>query len=167
MDASEFQQFGSSTPKFSLVGINTFARFIGNYDGDTCTLVIPVHGQHYKFNVRLLGIDTCEIKSKNAKCKELAIQARNRVFQLATSCEFDNKWTRKQLAAAMDATVHMVWIECSDMDKYGRPLVRMFTPTDRTLSFQDTLIGERLACSYDGAAKMTEEQQVNQLTKDE
>jgi endonuclease YncB( thermonuclease family) len=158
-----FQQFGSATPKLSLHGIKTFARFLGNYDGDTCTLVIPFHGQCYKFNVRLLGIDTCEMKSKNVKCKELAIKARDRVFQLATSLHFDAKWTRKQLAANMDATIHLVWIECAGMDKYGRPLVDMYQPADLAHTFQDTLVSEKLACAYDGESKMTDEQQIASL----
>ena len=103
------------------------------YDGDTCYVSAPVlPGKLSKMSVRVLGIDTPEIKGKCEKEKELALigrQTANELFRAATKIEFkDLKW-----------------------DKYGgRVLSNVYL--DGKL-YSNILIEKGLARPYDGGAK--------------
>jgi len=103
------------------------------YDGDTCYVSAPVlPGKLSKMSVRVLGIDTPEIKGKCEKEKELALigrQTANQLFRAADVIEFkDLKW-----------------------DKYGgRVLSNVYL--DGKL-YSDILIEKGLARPYDGGAK--------------
>ena len=52
-------------PFFSLNGYKTWAKCVKIYDGDTATFAFYYNKTYYKFRVRLAGIDTAEIKSKD------------------------------------------------------------------------------------------------------
>lgn len=54
-------------------------RVIKVYDGDTITIGTYVYGTAYRFSVRLLGIDTPEMKGPH---KDKAILARDELYQL-------------------------------------------------------------------------------------
>jgi endonuclease YncB( thermonuclease family) len=103
------------------------------YDGDTCYVSAPVlPGKLSRMSVRVLGIDTPEIKGKCEKEKELALigrQTANKLFRAAKTIEFkDLKW-----------------------DKYGgRILSNVYLDG---LLYSDILIDKGLARSYDGGAK--------------
>ena len=103
------------------------------YDGDTCYVSAPaLPGKLSKMSVRVLGIDTPEIKGKCEKEKELALigrQTANQLFRAADKIEFkDLKW-----------------------DKYGgRVLSNVYL--DGKL-YSDILIEKGLARPYDGGAK--------------
>lgn len=157
-----FRQHGGSTPEFSMNNIKTPARVVSVYDGDTLTVVLPVLSSFFKFNVRMLGIDTCEIKSKAPKNKELAYRARNRLFHLITGRIIDESWKRKQVDEFLEANVYLVNMHCLEFDKYGRLLAFVYptSPADPAMSFSDTLLRERLAYAYQGDTKLTEEDQV-------
>jgi endonuclease YncB( thermonuclease family) len=70
-----------NTPVFSLDNETHLAKVVDIYDGDTLTCAIFIFGKFYKFNVRLSGIDTSELQSKNY---QKALQARMRLFDLVT-----------------------------------------------------------------------------------
>ena len=103
------------------------------YDGDTCYVTMPALPKSLsKMTVRILGIDTPELRGKCSKEKELAMQARifaNRTFREARVIEFkDLKW-----------------------DKYGgRILSNVYL--DGYL-YADMIINEQLAVPYDGGKK--------------
>lgn len=159
-----FDTVGTNFPEFSLAGLKTYARVISIYDGDTITLIMPFAGMYYKFPVRVNGIDTCEIKSKNAENRQIAFRARNRLFELVTGSPWTGpeNATKAQMETVLKKNVHLVWIECDELDKYGRVLgtVRA-TPNDQ--SFADILVASRLAYHYGGATKLTEEEQLKLL----
>ena len=74
-------------------------EFRGNlcYDGDTCYITMPALPQSLsKMSVRILGIDTPEIKGKCSKEKGMALLGRkfaNNLFKNARDIEFKNlKW---------------------------------------------------------------------------
>jgi len=52
------------TPEFTLNGLNTKGRLVNIIDGDSVSIVLPVFNNFYKYNIRLSGIDTCEMRSK-------------------------------------------------------------------------------------------------------
>jgi len=60
------------------------AEYVGNYDGDTVTFnlynVPPVFGD--KMKVRIAGIDTPELRSRNACEKKLAQKAQKKLHEL-------------------------------------------------------------------------------------
>lgn len=161
MDKERFRQYGGATPPFSLAGMQTAARVVDVYDGDTMTCVVPLHDQYYKFTVRLAGIDTCEVKGKN---KEHALRARSRVLELVTGAAVtaDAVSTRKKVQALLDRDVHLVWLHCQEFDKYGRLLAEVREGPDQK-TFSQILIEEKLAYAYQGDTKLTEEEQVKQL----
>lgn len=103
------------------------------YDGDTCYVTapsLPVPLQ--KMSIRILGIDTPEIRGKCEKEKKLALEARafaNKMFRDASSIEFANL----------------------DWDKYGgRILADVYIDGK---SYKDEIINTGLARPYDGGTK--------------
>lgn len=103
------------------------------YDGDTCYVIAPTLPEPLqKMSVRILGIDTPEIRAECDEEKKLALKARelaNKLFKDATKIEFANlKW-----------------------DKYGgRVLVDVYLDGR---SYKDEIINSGLAKPYDGGTK--------------
>lgn len=160
-----FQQYGGkTTPFFTLNGLKTYARVCSVYDGDTITVVMDINGSFLKFKCRLMGIDTCEIKSKNAANKELAVKARNRLIELITKGKRVEDAKKKDVEMILEEEVHLIWVHCLEFDKYGRTIIECYASPDSTTSFNQMLVDERLAYKYEGDTKLTEEQQVALLT---
>lgn len=167
-EKAKFASFGINTPEFTFAGRKLWARVVSVYDGDTVTLVFPVvDGCMSRFSARLHGIDTCEMKSKEAANKELAVKARNRLLELITGSAVSATaaLARKDIVAMLEKEVCLVWIECLEFDKYGRVLVKMYAAPDTSgvRSFADTLVDEKLAYPYFGETKLTERDQVTHL----
>ena len=156
----ELKYFNNDTPFFSLNGIKTFARVVSVTDGDTITLVIPLFDKHFKFQVRINGIDTCEIHSKDQEIKDKGLKAKYRVIELLSAKDVKDILciTRKKIIEIFNNFVSIVWVECLEFDKYGRLLANVFID-NKTRSISDILVDEKLAYKYDGTAKLTEEQQ--------
>jgi endonuclease YncB( thermonuclease family) len=162
------QHGGKNTPQFTMNGVSLYGRICDVYDGDTVTLILEVDGTYRKFKARLNGIDTCELKSKSSKNRELAHKARSRLIELITDSHntsttmYPNKKDTKQL---FEDNVYVVWVKCYEFDKYGRVLVDLFLDEDCTKSFSEILNEEHLAYVYQGDTKLTEEQQVQALVE--
>eukprot|EP01043_Picozoa_sp_COSAG02_P007236 COSAG02_NODE_214_length_28689_cov_34.895523_10_plen_360_part_00 len=110
-------------------------RVVKVYDGDTITLaaMIPCMSQNpFKFSVRLRGIDTPEMKTKDEDEREAAVIARNAVASM-----IDGKVVR---------LVHVT------TDKYGRLLADVVVP-GHSMSLSEWLIERRHAVAYDGGTK--------------
>ena len=103
------------------------------YDGDTCYVIIKALPEKLeKMSIRVLGIDTPEIRGKCAEEKELALKARifaNKVFRSANKIEFKN----------------LQW------GKYGGRLLSDVYLDDKLYS--KMIIDEGLARPYDGKTK--------------
>jgi micrococcal nuclease len=103
------------------------------YDGDTCYVLAPSLPEPLqKMSVRILGIDTPEIRGECEEEKKLAYEGRefaNRMFREAEKIEFANL----------------------DWDKYGgRVLADVYL--DGKL-YSDEIINAGLARPYDGGTK--------------
>ncbi len=120
----------SKVAKFSLNNHVYQAKVVSVYDGDTITVVFKFAGTFYKWNCRLNGIDTPEMKSKNAAEKQQAIKARD--------------FLREQILGKI------VEITCQEFDKYGRLLV---TVKYSDININDLMITEGFAKSYTGGTK--------------
>ena len=136
-----------AAPDFSLKGYASWARVVSVYDGDTIKVVMPFYDKSYRFSLRLMGIDTAEIKGGS----NMALKARNRLVQLITESDCE-RWTKKQIEGMLMNTVFLVWVECLDFDKYGRVLARVSLVEGGT-SFSDILVSEGLAHVYNGGTK--------------
>lgn len=158
-----FRQHGGTTPLFSLNGIKTWVRVIDVYDGDTLTCILPVFDQYYKFQVRMMGIDTCEIRSKNKANKDKAQQARDRLIHLITQSP-QKITSKKDIDLLFEKEVYLVWLHCLEFDKYGRLLGAIYLSDTASESFSEILIREKLAYAYTGDTKLTEEQQLQILS---
>lgn len=145
-------------PLFSLEGTKTHARVVSVYDADSITVIIPFAGTFSKFNIRLFGIDSPEMKSKIAEVKEKAVKARERVINLITGGKAANL-SKKELQYYLGANITLVYIECFDQDKWGRTLAKVYLKEGEAKSVSDILVDEKLAYPYFGETKMTEEQQ--------
>lgn len=125
----------NSIEDFSFKGRYT-ALISSIYDGDTIRCIFVFRGGLTKVSCRLYGIDTPEIRTKNEEEKVAGYKARDRLIELCLdkkiSCEFLHN------------------------DKYGRPLVILFSDHNR-LNFADSinqqLINEGHAVFYNGKKK--------------
>lgn len=153
-----FRPHGYATPAFSLDGRESYARVVSVYDGDTMTCVLPLHDTFYKFNIRMYGIDTSEMKSKLGDNKERALAAKRRVLTLL-GYPAAKGLTKKEVQAFFEDNVVLVHLRCHEFDKYGRLLARVFLSPEATVTFSDILIQEGLAYAYFGDTKRTEDEQ--------
>jgi endonuclease YncB( thermonuclease family) len=148
-------------PLFSLDGHNCESKIVSIYDADTCSAIIELNGKFTKFKLRLVGIDSPEIRPlksvvdrdnviKKAKC------ARNRLVQLVTDQEIDcdKQYTKKELQEIVDKSKKLIYIECGGFDKYGRLLATLYSKsTDKKKSVNNLLIEEGHAYAYNGGTK--------------
>jgi len=161
MDHHDFSQHNNNnTEFFTLNGLNTYARLVDVYDGDTITCIIPLFNHFYKFHIRLSDLDTCEIKSKNEELKHKALLARQKIIDIV--CENNNldlHCSRKDIQKYLLDNVFIVWLECLSFDKYGRLLANVYKSEDDTKSFSSILIDLHLGYHYDGGKKLNEKEQ--------
>ena len=147
MSKEDFRQFGGSTPELSINGLKCYGRLIDVYDGDTVKVILPTFNSYYKFTIRLNGIDTCEIKSKDKILQDNGIKARDRVLELLTN---NKKNTKKDIKNLLESEVFLVWVECFENDKYGRILANIYKDENEKKSISEILLEEKLAYSYEG-----------------
>lgn len=142
-----------NAPSFSLTGVYP-CRIVSIHDGDTFTGVIPFGQSYYKFSIRIAGIDTAEITSKNTFLKMKAVMARDKLFGLFTNTNIDTTlWKKSDYENYFMNHVSIHRIQCEGMDKYGRVLAKVY-------NFGDILINLNLAYKYEGKTKLNEEDQL-------
>ncbi len=144
---------------FSLNNINTIGKVVEIYDGDTCKIIVVFNNGLYKFNCRLNGLDTPEMKpslNKPNRDQEItnAHKCRNRLVQLSTDCEcpINNILKKQDCQTLIDTNKKIIKIQCHEFDKYGRLLVTLYD-NDNNKSINQILIDESYAKSYDGGTK--------------
>ena len=152
-----------NTPLYSFEHKQVWARVLSVHDGDTITCVIESFpGLFFRYNVRLDGIDTSEMTSKDTVLKDFAELARNRLIAYITdgAVQLDKNvhYTRNTIIQKLESDVYLVYLACSKMDKYGRILAQVYknAPAAAALeseSANDMLIREGYALPYDGGKK--------------
>jgi endonuclease YncB( thermonuclease family) len=136
-------------------------KIVELYDGDTCKIILPVNNVFYKFNCRLSGIDTPEMKpaiTKPNREKEIVMAktARNELFKLIclnNKCLENINITKKKIETTLIENKNLVTVKCLEFDKYGRLLVELYG-TDPTKSFNQILVEKNLAVEYNGDKKI-------------
>ena len=155
-----FINHGINTELFSLNGIKTYARLVDVYDGDTCKIVFKLFDKYYKFNVRINGIDTAELYSKNKLLKEKALEARNRTLEFLSSgkIKVNINTSSNDIQTLLDNNIIIVHVNCMEFDKYGRLLVDLQDLNFK--SVRSVLLEEKLAYKYVGDTKLSDEEQI-------
>jgi endonuclease YncB( thermonuclease family) len=109
---------------------------ISVYDGDTITIACNMHWDKYtayKFNVRLAGIDSPEIRTRDNDQKKVAIIAKKYLESLILNKK--------------------IILNDINYDKYGRILANIYLPENQDIPISNLLIQKRLAVVYDGGTK--------------
>ena len=114
------------------------AKVVKVYDGDTVTIATNLYGEIYRFSVRLNGIDTPEMKSKNENVKLRAQKAKNALSSLV-----------------LDKIVELKNV---GYDKYGRILADIYI---ENIHVNNWMIAEGHAIEYDGGHKTEPEYWIN------
>jgi micrococcal nuclease len=135
-DCKLLEQYSSKTNKFTLNGHKTYAKCVHVYDGDTIHAVfkLPNSAECHKWVIRLMGIDTPEMKSKNAVEKAKATETRDYLKKMILD--------------------KIIVLDCLEFDKYGRLLANIYlegTPGEKSIN--QTLINNGYAKAYDGGTK--------------
>jgi endonuclease YncB( thermonuclease family) len=124
----------------------------------TNSVVIKFNDQYYKHSVRLIGIDSCEIKSKDEQNKKNAELARNKLYELVTNTKLEPKlnlksYTRNEIRKLLNSNIYLCYLKIKCLDKYGRFLANIYSNEDCLESFSDIMLKEHLAYKYDGDTK--------------
>ena len=156
----DFINHGINTELFSLNGIKTYARLVDVHDGDTAKVVFKIFDKYYKFIIRISGIDTAELRSKNDFLKQKSLEARNRVINFLSNdtIKIYNDTSSKDIQNLLNQNLIIVYINCFEFDKYGRLLVDLQNINFESIS--SVLINEKLAYKYEGDTKLSEEKQI-------
>jgi endonuclease YncB( thermonuclease family) len=126
-----------NTPFFTLEGKEYLCKCVKVYDGDTITVVfkpfeIMLLNSIYKYNIRLAGIDTPELKTNNIDEKKKAVYVRDLLREKILD--------------------KFVVIKCGKFDKYGRLLADVYDE-NKTEHINKWLIDGGFANVYDGGTK--------------
>lgn len=156
----DFSKYDIKTPEFTLNGTCTNGRLVDIIDGDSLSIILPVFDNYYRYSVRINGIDTCELKSKNQENKTLALQARSCLLKLVTGKDYPTTLSRQEIKQILNENVFVVYLKCLDFDKYGRLLAEIYT-TGSHFCFSQHLLDNKLAYKYTGKTKLTETEQLD------
>ena len=121
-------------PLFSKCVDNTEveAKIVSVYDGDTVKAIFPLNGVLYKWNCRLTGIDTPEVRTSDKLQKQFGYIVRDKLRD-----KILNK---------------VVTLKCQDLDKYGRLLTQIHI---NDICINQWLIDQGYAFTYDGGTKQS------------
>lgn len=117
---------------FSLDGYETKAKIVKVYDGDTVHAVFKMFDKYYKWNCRILHVDTPELRTKDLEEKKRGYECKEKLAALILD--------------------KVVLLNCSKFDKYGRLLVEITVP-ETGVKIHEYLISEGLANKYEGKTK--------------
>lgn len=120
----------SDVPFFTLKGLQTKAKVVHVYDGDTIHLVFEFLGKLFKWHCRIAHVDTPELKTKDTNEKKLGYMVKEKLTEF-----IGNK---------------VVDINCLDFDKYGRVLAEI---TCEGVRVDEWLIQNGYAHKYEGKTK--------------
>ena len=128
----DWEKVDNKTELFSLEGLEILAKVVDVYDGDTVKCVFPIHDKLYRWNCRLTGVDTPEIR---------------------TRCKLEKQHGYKVRDCLREKILNkVVYLRCGDFDKYGRLLIEILC--DSCL-INDWLIENDYAFAYDGGTKQS------------
>ena len=129
-----------NTDFFNLAGESHLAKVVKCYDGDTMHCIFMHDNKYQKFNVRMYGYDTAEMRPSRSLPDEVRSDIKNRALL-----------AKKRLQELILNKI--VIVECLGFGKYGRLLanVRISEEDDRTVN--QIMIDEGHGKEYFGGTK--------------
>ena len=130
----DWNRVDDSVEMLSFKGQRINCKVVSVYDGDTIKVVFPIIGtgsmKLYKWNCRINGVDTPELRTRNALEKQHGYLVRDKL--------------REKILGKV------VFVVCDSFDKYGRLLINVFVDG---LDISKWLIDNEYAFKYDGGKK--------------
>jgi endonuclease YncB( thermonuclease family) len=149
-------QYDNTTKLFSLAGLRTWCRPVEMYDADTLMVVFPFNKDDvHKIIVRVNGVDSPEMRSKDTTVQAWAVKARNRMLSLIAPgvFEVDGSYTKKDIVRLLKENMSIIWLHALDFDKFGRLLGDLYQTADDKETIQSTCIQEGYCKAYFGKTK--------------
>lgn len=136
----ELEKCDNTVQLFSLDGEYKLCKVVDIYDGDSCKVVFDLNGCLTKWNVRMEGYDSPEMRiSKNDPDREekklKAIEAKNYFKNLVMNND------------------QLVYIKCGHFDKYGRLLGKIYLNKSDQISVNELMIDHEYGYIYNGGTK--------------
>lgn len=140
-------------PELGLTGMRR-VRLLETHDGDTMKVAVVFRGKVVKVSVRLLGVDTPEVRTKNPAEKAAGVAARDFVaaWALPGRMNVGGRYTEAALKETYAATRVMLDVDFKGADKFARYLGRVYKDGE---CLNDLLISSGHAVAYDGGTKPT------------
>ena len=136
----ELLKYDNKTPLFTLKDKLKLCKVVDVYDGDTCKVVFRLNKKIHRWNIRLDGYDTPEMRPSKSKA--------NRDEEIAAA-----KRAKEYLKSLVMNDDQLVYIKCGEFDKYGRLLGVLFINKDDKESVNQKMIKEGHGYEYHGGTK--------------
>ena len=141
-NSTNLSKCDNNTPMFSLEGEMKLCKVVDIYDGDTCKVVFKLKDKLYRWNVRMNGYDSPEMRVSKSNprrddIKQKAILARDYLSSLVKN---ENQ---------------LVYIKCGEFDKYGRLLGTLYINKNDNVSVNDMMIKNGHGYNYFGGTKIS------------
>lgn len=130
----------NDTPEFSLKDRYKLCKVVNIYDGDTCKVVFSLNNELHKWNIRMAGYDTPEMRPSRSDPNRDAEKAAAII-------------SRDYLKSLIMNENQLVYIKCGDFDKYGRLLGEIFINKGDETSVNQMMIDGEYGYQYGGGTK--------------
>ena len=137
---SQLNKCDNKTPLFSLEGKIKLCKVVNVYDGDTCKVVFRLNDTIHRWNIRMTGYDTPEMRPSRSKP--------NRDEEIKAAKE-----ARDYLKSLVMKENQLVYIKCGEFDKYGRLLGELFINKNDLISVNRMMIDAKHGYVYNGGTK--------------
>ena len=138
--SSELKNCNNKTPMFSLENKIKLCKVVNVYDGDTCKVVFKLNNELCRWNIRMTGYDTPEMRPpRNQPNREIEIAAA--------------KEAKAFLISKIMNGNQLVYIKCGKFDKYGRLLGEIYINKNDKKSINQIMVDEGHGYAYDGGTK--------------
>ena len=129
------------TPVFTLEGQTKLCKVVDIYDGDTCRVVFNHNGCINKWNVRMNGYDSPEMRPSRS------LPNREEIKKKAV----ESKEYLRSLVA--NSAEQLVYVKCGGFDKYGRLLGELYVNLEDEKSVNQQMIDNGHGYEYHGGTK--------------
>ena len=129
------------TPVFTLEGQTKLCKVVDIYDGDTCRVVFNHNGCINKWNVRMNGYDSPEMRPSRS------LPNREEIKKKAV----ESKEFLRSLVA--NSPEQLVYVKCGGFDKYGRLLGELYVNLEDEKSVNQQMIDNGHGYEYHGGTK--------------
>lgn len=130
----------NKTPLFSLEDKVKLCKVVNVYDGDTCKVVFRLNDQVHRWNIRMDGYDTPEMRPSKSKP--------NRDEEIIAA-----KAAKEYLKGLVMNENQLVYIKCGKFDKYGRLLGTLYIKKNDLISVNQMMIDNKHGYPYHGGTK--------------